>query len=351
MDANRKKNLIYSLILITLLSGMWWYRNKQNPDTKAQGNQYKIAINGEAQGSTYQIKYLSTKNISYKKAVDSILLGIDQSLSLWVPDSELNQFNRGTQIKFSSPYFYDVLVKSREVYEATEGAFNPALMPLIRAWGFGPEQPIFPEPRVVDSLKAFVNFDSIFFDTKAICKLKKGIQLDFNGIAQGYTVDVLAAFLEAQGIENYMVEVGGEVRCKGKNEENNVWAIGISNPLFKEKGDKEIQVGVRLDNRGLATSGNYRKFYLKDGKKLGHTIDPSTGYPVEHSLLSASVFAKESAIADGLATAFLVRGLEYAKAYAAEHPEIDVLLLYADEQGNLASYVSPGIEPYIFEIE
>lgn len=350
MDSNRKKNIIYSLVLLVLFVSIWWYRNSKGAQEKGDAELYKMSITGEAQGTTYQIKYLFNKNVSFKKPIDSILGLIDQSMSLWVKESEINRFNAGTQLKFELPYFYPVLKKSKEIYTATEGSFDPTVMPLVKAWGFGPDKAEFPRDRTIDSLLQFVNFDSIYFDSVSICKLKKGMQIDFNAIAQGYSADLLGEFLESQGIKNYMVELGGEVRCRGTNQEGAIWSIGISNPMFEEDG-KALQAAVRLKDRSLATSGNYRKFYEKDGVKYSHTISPITGYPVAHTLLSASVFAPDAMTADGYATAFMVMGTDKAIEFSNKNPEMDVFLIYSDENGKLKTFISEGIKEFVFEVE
>ena len=200
----------------------------------------------------------------------------------------------------------------------------------------------------MDSLLQFVNFDSIFFDTISVCKLKKGIKLDFSAIAKGYGVDVVAAFLKDKGIVNMMVEIGGEVVCYGRNQNGNMWKIGIDNPLADEGGEA-LQATVNLKNRAIATSGNYRNYYEKNGKKYSHTIDPKTGYPVEHTLLSASVFADNCMTADAYATAFMVMGLDRAKVLLEKDATLDAYLVYSDDGGNVKTYVTEGIKNFISE--
>ncbi|MEO1653989.1 MAG: FAD:protein FMN transferase, partial [Bacteroidota bacterium] len=247
------------------------------------------------------------------------------------------------------PYFYPILEKSREVYDLTQGAFDPTVGPLVNSWGFGNKKiEKKPAPDQIDSLQQLVGFDRIRFDQDSVKKDQANIELNFSAIAKGYAIDVVGQFLEDQQIENYLVEIGREVRCKGINAENQTWTIGIINPLYKEVGQKKLQAMVKLDNRSLASSGNYENYWEEDEKKYAHIIDPQTGYPVTHSLLSASVFAPDCMSADAYATAFIVMGLEKAQAMIKERPELDAFLIYADEKGNLQTYTSEGIKEFFY---
>ncbi len=193
--------------------------------------------------------------------------------------------------------------------------------------------------------------DYIGFDEKKVYKKKKGVSLDFNAIAQGYSVDVLAAYLQSQGIENFMVELGGEVMCRGRNPEGNIWKIGIKNPILAEKGQVALHAAISLDGQGLATSGNYEKFYVKDGKKYAHILNPKTGQPVFHSVLSATVIAPDAMTADAFATLFMVLSLEESKAILAKEKDLEAYLIFADEQGELQGYMSDGIRQMVEEVK
>lgn len=342
IDPNTRKNAVYSLFLVIFLVGIWWYR-----DYKSKENlNPKVEITGETMGTTYKVKYLHEDNVNHKAGIDSLLLKFNQSLSTYIQDSEISRFNAGTILKYESDFFYPVLKKSHEIYKKTGGAFNPTVGPLVNAWGFGPENSEVPSAFVVDSLLQFVNFDSLYFDSISICKLKKGIKLDFSALAKGYGVDVVAQYLLSKGISNMMVEIGGEVYCHGRNEDAKMWKIGIENPNAKEGGER-LQAAVKLDGKALATSGNYNNYYEKDGKKYSHTIDPKTGSPVQHSLLSASIFAKDCMTADAYATACMVMGLEKAKALIEKNKSLDAYLVYSDEKGNIQTYTTEGIRNYI----
>jgi thiamine biosynthesis lipoprotein len=305
-------------------------------------------------GSTYSIKYVTAqgKAVNYQPQVDSILEKFNESLSTYRPDSEISQFNNGHAVAFRLPFFYPVLKKAQEVYQASNGAFDPTVGPLVNAWGFGTgKERKVPGQARIDSLKNFIGFDKITFDEQSVQKQKEGVYIDFNAIAPGYAADVLGRFLEEKGIQNYMIEVGGEVLCKGKNKEGKYWTIGINNPEFEQKGGDVLQAIVQMNNRALATSGNYRNYYEQDGKKYAHTIDPKTGFPVQHSLLSVSVFAKDCITADAYATVFMVIGREKAMDFLNKHEALDAFFVYADEKGRLQTYTTEGIKPYIENIQ
>ncbi|MEZ4776183.1 MAG: FAD:protein FMN transferase [Bacteroidia bacterium] len=287
-----------------------------------------LQFSGPAQGTSYSVTCMDPAGRNFQPSIDSIFAVIDQSLSTYQPNSTISQFNRDDSLSTDDVHFREMVMQSGEVYRLTDGLFDPTVMPLVRAWGFGPEK--VPEIKVnnLDSVRQFVGFTQLALSTSdkasrfyTLRKKQPGIQLDFNAIAQGYTVDVLADFFEKMGIRNYMIEVGGEVRAKGKNPEGKWWTLGIEQPLEIE-GISVMSAIANLENRSLATSGNYRKFYVKDGVKYAHTIDPHTGYPVNHTLLSVSVLAEKCATADAYATAFMVMGFDQAWEFLEKHPEL-----------------------------
>lgn len=337
-----KKNIIYSAVLLVFICGLWLYRNSQST-TDQQTTAKLMLVEGETMGTTYSIKYLDSQQRNFKQGIDSILVLFSQCLSTYIPDSEISTFNNKIDsIQFKLPFFYPVLSRSKEVYEASGGAFDPTVMPLVKTWGFGPNKKDQIERPKIDSILNFVGFGYLSFDENGLKKNKSNVQIDFNAIAQGYGVDVIGNFLKEKQIEHFMIEIGGEVLCKGKNEQEKIWTIGIANPQFEEKGGAEVQAIVQMDNKALATSGNYRKFYMKDGKKYAHTIDPKTGYPVLHSLLSATVFAADAMTADAFATAMMVLGKDKAIELAKKE-NLDIFLVY-DENGKTQTYISEGIK-------
>lgn len=331
------KSRIYPFILVVLLIVVWQYRSSDKKEL--------LLISGTTMGTTYTIKYLSPDDTNLKPKIDSILNEFNLSLSSYISFSELSRFNVDTVFYFESQYFLPVLRASRGVYEATNGAFDPTVLPLVNAWGFGPGEQNIPNKATVDSLKNYIGFDKVDFDDLHVSKSNRQIGLDFSAIAKGYGVDVVGDYLFALGIGNYFVEIGGEVICKGTNE-GNMWRIGIEDPT-RDIQQREIKAIVKLLDKAMATSGNYRNFYVKDGVKYAHTIDPHTGYPVEHTLLSATVFSTTCMLADAYATSFMVMGVENAMKVLDNHPELDAFLIYSNEQGQLVNYISPGIAPFI----
>ncbi len=300
---------------------------------------FVFALEGRTQGTTYQIKYISRQNQDYQPEIDSILTQFSQSLSTYIPDSEISTFNRSGSFRFTLPYFYPVLVKSREVYEATLGAFDPTVAPLVDAYGFGKNK-VAAKALNVDSLLQYVGFDKVTFDKACVSTTQPGVKLDFNAIAQGYSVDVIAEWLEQKGIRHYMIEIGGEVRCQGRNDKGKTWVIGIANPKQATPKERALEKTVHLHNRAMATSGNYRNSFPKEGRLYSHIINPATGLMEQNSLLSVTIFAPDCMTADAFATAFLVMGLEKAQQFLRNHQTLAGCFIYIDHQGNTRIWTS-----------
>ncbi len=323
-------------------------------------------IQGEAQGTTYTIRYLENDS-SFKTGVDSILHRIDQDLSTWVPTSLINRMNAHDRIDTvfafydSTKYFSVLFDVSREIWQQTDSAFDPTVYPLVELWGFGLKNKEVVTPEKVAERKAKVsmqpsNIDMLeiengyLYKETQIRKGQAGVRLDFNAIAQGFSVDVIAEYLEAQGISNYMIELGGEVLCKGVNSKGSDWRIAIDKPV--DDAERVFQAILNVRNKAVATSGSYRKFFEENGKKYSHAIDPRTGYPVQHSLLSATVMASNCMLADAYATAFLVMGVDDTKLFLESHPDLglEVYLIY-DEEGAFVSWMSNGMKEQIEELK
>ena len=352
----RKKNIIYSLVLIVVVGIVYVYRNyvaSENSPPHLEGLT-EVYNSGITMGVIqYNIKYLSKNGADFQPKIDSVLAAFNQSLSTYIPDSEISRFNvaETSSLKFESPFFYPVLKTSKKVHDATNGAFDPTIMPLVNAWGFGPDkEPVlkYGDDTMIDSLRQYVDFNLIEFNEDSIVKLKPGVQVDFSAVAKGYAVDLVANFLANKDIENYMVEIGGELSCKGVNSKDKIWLIGVDNPLYLERGGDNLGGKVKLKDKALATSGNYKNYYIKDGKRYAHTISPITGLPIFHSLLSASVFAENCMLADAYATAFMVLGKDSAIQIIENNPEIEGFLIY-DEDGKMKTFVSPSLKSYFVE--
>ncbi|XOV91923.1 MAG: FAD:protein FMN transferase [Bacteroidota bacterium] len=304
-----------------------------------------VHLEGQTMGTIgYNVKYLGDENSNYKPEVDSILVALNNSLSTYQKDSEISRLNKNGVINNPSKMFLDVIRKSEEIWISTYGAFDPTVGPLVNAWGFGPDSgPNLLDSTVVDSLIQYVSFGKILI-SEAKIEMDPGMYLDFSAIAKGYAVDLVAEYLERQKALNYMVEIGGEVRVKGENAEGDSWRIGIEDPLVAKQERKLLAI-ARLNNRSMATSGNYRNYYEKGGKVVAHTIDPRTGYNANNNVLSASVFAKDCITADAYATAIMVLGLEASKALVNQN-NIDAVIIYSDGD-EIGAYVSPNISSAI----
>ncbi len=305
----------------------------------------QLEVSGYAQGTTYKILYISEDGVNYQRSIDSLLIAVDNSLSTYQKKSIISKFNQSEKSFEVDQLFIDVFDQANKVYTATNGAFDPTIAPIVNAWGFGFEKNGETDSLRIDSLLHYVGFNNVSRNGKIVSK-KTGMMLDFNAIAQGYTVDVLADMLAQKGVSNYLVEVGGELKSSGLNLRDTLWRVGINTPLPGLEAE-DIEAIVNLDNKSLATSGNYRKFYEKDGVKYSHTISPKTGFPVKHNLLSATVITEVCAMADAYATAFMVMGLDESIEFLKEHNELMTLLIYSDENGDLQTFTTENLREHI----
>lgn len=316
---------------------------------------YKPALNykkihGETQGTFYNITYEDRPGRNLQPRIEQLLHKFDLSLSTYDPSSVISRINRNEENVRLDRYFKTCFNKSEEIYHLTSGAFDITIGPIVNAWGFGYTQSSETDSSRIDSLLQFVGMEKVTMSGGKIKKEDPSINLNVNAIAQGYSVDIVAEFLERKGIKNYLVEIGGELKAKGINAKGKPWTIGIDKPIDNNMTPGEnLQAIVQLENRTLATSGNYRKFYEKDGVKYAHSINPKTGYPVLSRLLSTTVLADDCMTADAFATAFMVMGLEKSIIFLSKHPELDAYLIYSDEQGNFKTYSTPGMKDAVVE--
>jgi thiamine biosynthesis lipoprotein len=295
----------------------------------------------------YQIKYQSAQLLSGE--IDAELQAFNLSLNPFNPHSIVAKVNRNEEVEVDE-WFRTVFNKAMEVSEHSGGMFDVTAAPFINLWGFGYEQRSDSVSQsLIDSLKTFVGYRKIHLNGSRVVKDDPRLQLNFSAIAKGYACDVIAALMERNGVENYMVEIGGEITAKGLNPNGECWRAGINKPDEKAAANHEINEILRLCRKcGMATSGNYRNYYLKDGKKYAHTINPHTGYPSEQTILSATIIAPDCMTADAYATAFMAMGAEAACAMAAQIPDIDYYLILSDD--GASSYqirYSEGIKPML----
>lgn len=307
--------------------------------------------NGFIFGTVYSITYQSDGNL--KNEIEAELKKVDNALSTFNPQSTISKINSGEITETADSMFLDVFRLAARISHDTDGAFDITVAPLVNAWGFGFKHGTPPTPHDVDSLREMVGYTKVSeTDGKngqtAISKSDSRLMLDCGAIAKGYGSDVIARLLRRHGIKNFMVEIGGEIVTSGVNEKLAAWKIGVTKPTEDSLStNQEIQTILNVTDKAMATSGNYRNFYYKDGKRFAHTIDPRTGYPVQHNILSATVLADSCATADAYATSFMVMGLEKAKEVLDRHPELMAYLIYSDEQGNNAVWFSPSLRDKI----
>jgi thiamine biosynthesis lipoprotein len=336
----RKRNIIYSLILFVALFGVWLFRKNNT--------HIPVRAEGRTMGTTYHVTYFDEKNRDFQTAIDSLLLVVNKSINNYDSTSEVTAFNRSKRgIAVQLPYFLPPIKKSREVFDASGGAFDPTVLPLVNAWGFGAGKEMKLDSLEVDSILAYVGFDKVKFTEDSVTKTSQNIQLDFGGIGQGYGADVLADFLKSKGIENMLVELGGEGMAIGKNlATDKPWQIGILDPNSTYE-NQFFKAYVSLSDKSFTTSGNYFNYHEIDGKKYAHTIDPTTGYPATRALLSASIFTTDCVTADAWGTALMVMGHEKAIQVTSKFPELDVILFFTGESGKIETFISPGIKPSV----
>ena len=298
---------------------------------------------GKIFGTSYRITYKS-KN-SYHEEIKNTLQQVDNSLSPFNKSSIISKINNNEEVIPDNMFLY-VFNMAQQVSQATDGAFDITIAPLVNAWGFGFKKGIEPDSATIEEMRSYTGYKKISFVDGKIKKEHPLTMLNCSAIAKGYGCDAVARMLESKGINDYMVEIGGEVALKGVNSKDSRWVIGVNKPVEDAIQSNELQTVLQLTDCSMATSGNYRNFRFIDGKKYSHTIDPISGYPVEHSLLSTTVIAKECAYADALATAFMVMGLDKAMQFCEQHPEVEGYFIYADKNGKMLTRETSGFKKY-----
>ena len=306
---------------------------------------------GSIFGTIYHITYEADRDL--QPDMVEALMRVDNSLSMFNDSSVISRINRGEDVDLSKQrMFVEVFQLAQTISKETNGAFDITVAPLVNAWGFGFKNDTKPSPAAIDSLRQFIGYQNVNIVNHQVQKTDPRTMLDCSAIAKGYGTDVVARLLRSKDVSNFMIEIGGEVVVAGKNDRGGPWRIGVTKPTEDpENQNNELQAVLSLPYHNststskhtfsaLATSGNYRNFYYKDGKRYAHTIDPRTGYPVQHNILSATVIAPNCATADAYATSFMVLGLDSAKQVLAHHPELLAYLIYTDEKGQYATWQS-----------
>jgi FAD:protein FMN transferase len=323
--------ILLSIILIYLVS------------CSNQENKKEVKIDGLAQGTYYSITYFDKYGINYQPAIDSFFKAFDLSASVYLNESLISRLNNNDTSALADEAYTTIFNKSMEVSVKTDGAFDITVMPLVNAWGFGFTDPMKLDSARVDSILPLVDYRNVKLANGKLIKKDPAIKIDFNAIAQGYSADLIGKMLESKGIEDYLIDVGGEVLARGSKPGNKEWKVGIEKPAANAEDARELNAVLSLNNKALATSGNYRRFFIKDGVKYSHTIDPKTGFPVNHTVLSVSVLASDCISADAYATAFMVMGLEKTKIFLKKNPDLEAYFIYSDPDGKLSTWASDGI--------
>lgn len=300
---------------------------------------------GQIFGTTYHITYQSDKDL-HREILQRLQL-VDQTFSTFNDESIISKINRNEPVKLNQ-MFIEVFDLAKTVSKDTHGAFDITVAPLVNVWGFGFKSGTPPTKAVIDSLRQLTGYEKVKLIGSKVRKQDPRIMLDCSAIAKGYGSDVVAQYLRSRDVENFMIEIGGEIVVQGNSDKRLPWKIGVTKPTDDStQVNNELQTVLNVTNTAMATSGNYRRFYYKNGKKYAHTIDPKTGYPVQHNILSATVLANTCAKADAYATSFMVLGLEKTQQVLQHHPDLMVYLIYADGQGKNKVWYSPSLKKAI----
>lgn len=304
---------------------------------------------GGALGTSYAIKIFAAHTTDLQPAIDSVFRVVNHSLSTYIPDSDISRINRGEVSVVADAMFREVFNASREIYERTNGYFDPTVGILVDAWGFGPGTALELDSTRVDSLLRYVGFDKVRLDGEGhLVREVPGVRLDFNAIAKGYAIDRLALMLDRAGIRDYLVEVGGEIRARGKNRaKQSLWVVGIDDPQASR--GRTIKKVISFTDRSMASSGNYRKFRVDSltGEKFVHTIDPHTGFTRNSNILATSVLAETCMEADGYATAFMAMDLEESRRLLSESRDLEGYIIYLDSVGETREFMTPGFKDLV----
>lgn len=333
-----KKSLVVVTVLLVLLYSC----------SKSSNNRRDYA--GGALGTTYNIVTISSKEVNLQNEIDSVFMAINRSLSTYIPESDISKINSGDSTVVVDQMFQEVFKLAKNIHSETLGFFDPTVGTLVNAWGFGPEQKIMMDSVRVDSLLRYVGFDKVMLSNNRISKTNPNIFIDFNAIAKGYSIDRLAAMLNDKGIENYLIEVGGELVAKGKNTiKNKNWVVGIDDPEMLV--ERKTKILINLNDRALASSGNYRKYRVDEatGKKYVHTVNPKTGFTQVSNTLAVTILANDCATADAYATAFMAMDLDEAFKLVADNKTLEAYIIYSDENGTTQEFLTNGFKKVVVE--
>ena len=301
----------------------------------------KIMLQGEAQGSYYAITYYDEQERNFQHEIDSIFHAVDVSVNLWVDTSVISKVNRNEDVTLDS-IFIDNFNIAQEAARRSDGYFDPTISPIVAAWGFSYKHGDSITPQLIDSLKQLVDYRKVRIENGMVVKENPAMTLDFNAIAQGYTSDLIASFLGSRGIKNYLVDTGGEIMARGNKPNGQPWIVGIEKPADNWDSEQVVHTRIALRDKGLVTSGSTRKYVERNGKRYSHCIDPNTGYPVEHQVLSVTVMANSSVWADALASICMVMGMEKSLPLIESMDDVEAYYIYVNEKNELETFATEG---------
>ncbi|MBQ6307342.1 MAG: FAD:protein FMN transferase [Bacteroidales bacterium] len=308
----------------------------------------KMVLQGEAQGSYYAITYFDEQGRNFQQEIDSIFHAVDVSVNLWVDMSVISKVNRNEEVKLDS-IFVDNFRIAQEAASLSDGYFDPTISPIVAAWGFSYKHGDTITSQLIDSLKQLVDYRNIRIEEGKVVKANPAMTLDFNAIAQGYTSDLIASFLDSRGIKNYLVDTGGEIMARGEKPNGQPWIVGIEKPADNWDSEQVVHTRIALRDKGLVTSGSTRKYVERNGKRYSHCIDPKTGYPVEHNVLSVTVLAESSVWADALASICMVMGLEKSLPLIESMDGVEAYYIYVNEQNALETFATDGFAKLVVD--
>lgn len=337
------KKTFFFLAIIALLASC-----TQALTTSCTPKPQKIILEGFVQGSYYSITYFDEQGRKFDREIDSIYHAIDMSINLWVDNSIISKVNRNEDVELDS-IFIDNFNIAQEAARLSDGYFDPTISPIVTAWGFSYKNGDSITPQLIDSLKRLVDYRNIRIEDGKVIKEYPEMKLDFNAIGQGYSSDLIAAFLESRGIENYLIDTGGEIMARGTKPGNQPWVVGIEKPAENWDSERVVQTRVTLCDKGLVTSGSSRKYVERNGKRYSHCIDPKTGYPVEHNVLSATVLAENSVWADALASICMVMGLEKSLPLIESLDGVEAYYIIVNDKNELEFFATEGFKKLIID--
>lgn len=301
----------------------------------------KVVLQGLAQGSYYAVTYYDEQNRNFQREIDSIFHAVDMSVNLWVDSSIISKVNRNEEVTLDS-IFIDNFNIAQEAALLSDGYFDPTISPIVAAWGFSYKSGDSLTPQLIDSLRQLVDYRNIRIENGKVVKENPAMTLDFNAIAQGYTSDLIARFLESRGVKIFLVDTGGEIMARGEKPDGKPWIVGIEKPAENMDSERIVQTRIALRDKGLVTSGSTRKYVERNGKRYSHCINPKTGYPVEHQLLSVTVMAENSVWADALASICMVMGKERSLPLIQGMDGVEAYYIFVNDKNELETFATEG---------